>query len=100
LVSSDQRYEMAFDTFDYVLRIVYQDVVPQKGGSVCPPPGAFGWRKEAWPLIGQLDNAARDDPGSSPLLRAGLFGRDTERLLQAAERQRAWYERWRERCGR
>jgi hypothetical protein len=96
IISSDPRYTLAFDRFEYFLCLVYQDLNPEQTWA---PPGAFGWRRGSQSAIDELHAELENTDESSPILKSGLFGGSVERLRSALERQRTFAARWREICG-
>jgi len=97
VIPSDDKYDLTFDLFEYALGMVYLDMNPTRTWS---PPGAFGWRSGSWPAIDELNSELGHADESSPMLAAGLFGRDPKRLQSALERQQAFAQTWIRECQR
>jgi hypothetical protein len=83
-------YESAFDEFEILLALVVADIEKQKGSgywSVWGSIGRFGWKHRkldaSSPFAALLQSASSEGQNWAPL-KAGLFGRSSERALEVA----------------
>jgi hypothetical protein len=88
-IPSDEKYQLAFDLFEFILGLVYLDITDGDRA----PIGRFGWRRESREPISNLVAKARQDGRSSPLIAAGLFGGDPERFSALVGRYEAHIKR-------
>lgn len=87
LVSSETRYDEYFDRFEYLLALVYRDIDLRQGNNGgWAPVGRFcGRLGEGNPhgVMLQIEREIGARQDSWPLLRAGLFDGDLDRLNEA-----------------
>ena len=89
----EQKYEEAFDIFEYLLALTYMDLVRDSWS----PTGRFGWRHKlhGWDRfhLSEFLNKILDQGTDSELLRAGFFGGSVERLKELAQAHKEWVQR-------
>jgi hypothetical protein len=82
-LSRKERYEVAFDEFEYLLGFKYMDLTDDDW----MPVGAWGWRDPSRRLLDSLVEACKTQQNEWPPVREGLF-RSPERFLELNERLR------------
>jgi hypothetical protein len=90
----DTRYEETFDTFEYLLALIYMDLVRETWA----PIGRFGWRykyEEAWERspLAEFARVELEKGVDSELLRAGFFGGSVDRFKEIVQTHRDWLQK-------
>ena len=88
----DQQYEAELDRFEYLLGLVYWDLLSTTCNGNWAPASCFAWRdrNRDWdpnrmPVVQQLEEEIRSDGANWSLLRTGLFSGSLERLISTAQ---------------
>ncbi len=85
LEPDEAAFEWAFDRFEYLLGLLVFDLTRQTGRHAWGPVGRFSWRGEYGDGVDSAIAAEITAAGPAwPLIRAGLFGRDVDRLAESA----------------
>lgn len=83
VISSDVRYQQAFDRFEYLWGLVHADLYqsPWQDGRIWGPVGNFAWRSGEPEHVSKIiDRELESDGEGWPLLQEGFFDGDLKRL--------------------
>lgn len=95
-IPDDKKYEIIFDTFEYLLGLIYADLIPcvADRSRVWAPHGCFIWRYRHYPEdsmntpIDEFINAGLSQGKEWGLLKAGFFGGDIKRFSSVGAKYR------------
>lgn len=90
--AADDEYQRTFDTFEYLLALVYADIVRREydENKLWGPVGCFGWRGRSLMSPAGIRKEIQDQLESLgenwPPLKAGLFGGSLERAKEVKQK--------------
>jgi hypothetical protein len=81
----DRRYQETFDYFEYMLSLVYADLLNRQKGRVWAPFGRFTWRYDDNPAdspMNRIELEVQKDGDEWRILKAGLFDGSLQRFKE------------------
>ncbi|MCH7471495.1 SIR2 family protein [bacterium] len=99
VIPSDSDYEETFDRFEYLLGLVVSDARQQKKRIPAAPIGKFALEyvfndRDAKDICSLVQEEIVNKGNDWPLLQAGLFGGDLERLLESKAKFDDWMRKY------